>query len=240
VNFHAADEIMRSRMEAYINDELAKVEVRVRTVTEKLDSLSNDQEFLAKLTDELSAKTNTAETKLRDINATLASARSQLQEINRISEFTRTVIAAQNDSRRAFDQLETWANDAAFPMREEALAAYSTVLDEHAQPMYLSGFSVPWKEGVDPAKMNLIDLRQNYQSAPDWLKPALIEYTWKRDDILKKERMAFLADILAHDRSLNAVEYAGRFLSEALDAKLKPLAVKPLLQVWEEKKSSLQ
>lgn len=56
----------------------------------------------------------------------------------------------------------------------------------------------------------------------------------------KKDRLTLLAEIVARDTSLNAVEYAGRLLSDALEAKLKPLAVKPLLQAWEQKKGSVK
>ncbi|HXV80089.1 MAG TPA: hypothetical protein VEG60_09440, partial [Candidatus Binatia bacterium] len=223
--------IMITTMKAYINQELVKVEARVKAVTAKLDSLRQEQE-------EASAESKAAQDKLQVIDYTLASARSQLQEINRITTFTQIVLAAQNDDRRAFDQLEIWAKDTSFPMRKEAFAAYRTLMDNHALPMYFSR-AVPWKEGVDPAKMNLADLRGIYESAPDSLKPALVEYTWKRDDIPKRQRMGFLAEVMTHDQSLRAVEYAGRFLSVALDAKLKPLAIKRLLKVWEEKKSTI-
>jgi hypothetical protein len=86
----------------------------------------------------------------------------------------------------------------------------------------------------------LIKLRTEYSGAPVWLKPALIEYIWNRADIPKVERMSFMADVIAKDKSLNAVEYAGRYLSDALDVKLKPLAVKVLLKVWREKKDSIE
>ncbi|HEX7478479.1 MAG TPA: hypothetical protein VF331_11775 [Polyangiales bacterium] len=104
----------------------------------------------------------------------------------------------------------------------------------------MSGFTVPWNQDVDPAKLTLLDLRSQFSGVPTHLKPALIEYAWKREDISKGQRMAFLADVVAKDGSLNAVEYAGRFLSGALDAKLKPLAVRALLQVWDQKKSSIK
>lgn len=154
--------------------------------------------------------------------------------------FSVTLLAVFGGMSKAFDLLEKWAGDPAFKFRSEAGAAWTAVLDEHAKSFYMSGFTVPWKQGIDPAKLTLADLRSQFSGAPTYLKPALIEYVWKREDIAKGQRMAFLADVVAKDGSLNAVEYAGRFLSEALDAKLKPLAVRALLQAWDQKKGSIK
>ena len=106
--------------------------------------------------------------------------------------------------------------------------------------MYASGFTIPWAEGADPSKLTLPDLEREYGSAPVALRPALIEYVWRREDIPKADRMAFLARVVRQDTSLNAVEYAGRFLSEALGAKLKPLAVRKLLEIWEQQKDTIE
>lgn len=95
-------------------------------------------------------------------------------------------------------------------------------------------------DGHGRPKFSLADLRREYASAPVFLRPALVEYVWNRQDFPKRDRMAFLAEIVARDTSLNAVEYAGRLLSDALEAKLKPLAVKPLLEIWEQKKRSVK
>jgi hypothetical protein len=170
----------------------------------------------------------------------LLSARAKVDELQQITEFTRTVIAAQNDDRRSFDRLEIWANDPAFPLKAEAASAWAEIRDEHAPLFYATGFTIPWSEGTDPSKLTLPDLTREYGRAPVALRPALIEYIWKREDIRKVDRMAFLADVVRQDTSLKAVEYAGRFLSEALGAKLKPLAVQKLLQIWEQQKDTIE
>lgn len=192
------------------------------------------------LAEELGEKTAAAESKLVAVDEAMATARQKAHELDEIVQFTKTVIAAQNDDRKAFDQLEQWANDLSFPFQEEALSAYRTTLDQHSQPFYVSGLTVPWQEGVDPSQLTMTDLRQNYHSAPVWLKPALVEHIWKREDLSKKQRMAFLAKVVEQDDSLKAVEYAGRYLCEALNIGVKPLAIKPLLRAWEAQKESIE
>jgi hypothetical protein len=219
----------------------------VRDLRERIEAQSATVDLVAQqatsakqLGEELSQKAQVADKKLAKLDTALATAQSRVGELQEVTEFTKTVLAAQNDDRKAFDRLGTWAGDPKFRFRSEAEAAWATVLDEHAKSLYMSGFTVPWRQGVDPTKFGINDLRQNYAGAPVYLRPALIEYVWKREDISKKDRLAFLADVVADDPSLHAVEYAGRFLSDALEAKLKPLAVKELLQVWNQKKTSVK
>lgn len=219
---------------------IAEVRKRIEAQSSTVDLVAQQATKAQRLGEELSEKTRSAEKKLGDLDQALVLARRKVDELQGITHFMRTVLAAQNDDRRAFDQLEVWANDPGFPLRAEAGSAWATILDQHAKPFFASGFTVPWKQGVDPSKFTLADLKREYASAPLFLRPALVEYVWNRQDIPKRDRMAFLAEIVARDTSLNALEYAGRLLSDALEAKLKPLAVKPLLQVWEQKKGSLK
>jgi len=213
---------------------------RIEAQSATVDLVAQQATTAKGMAEQLAQKSEAAEKKLVEVDSALTTARSKVDELQQVTEFTRTVLAAQNDDRKAFDLLEKWANDPAFRFRSEAGAAWTAVLDEHAKSFYMSGFTVPWKQGIDPAKLTLADLRSQFSEAPTYLKPALIEYVWERKDIAQGQRMAFLADVVAKDGSLNAVEYAGRFLSDALDAKLKPLAVRALLQAWDQKKGSIK
>jgi len=219
---------------------IADVRRRIEAQSATVDLVAQQATNARRLGEELAEKTRAAEKRLGEVDQAVALARTKLGELQEITDFTRAVLAAQSDDRRAFDRLEAWANDPKFGLQSEAGAAWAMVLDQHAKAFFMSGFTVPWKQGVDPSKFGVADLRREYANAPVFIRPALIEYVWNRQDIPKRERLSFLADILAGDTSLNAVEYAGRLLSGALDAKLKPLAVKPLLQVWEQKKATIK
>ncbi len=106
--------------------------------------------------------------------------------------------------------------------------------------MYSSGFTIPWKESFDPSKLPLPALVQQYQGSPPQLKPAMLEYIWKRDDISKVERLDFMIDVMKHDESLRAVEYAGRHFTAGTDQKIKPMAIEYLVDWWEKNKSEFQ
>lgn len=219
---------------------IAEIRKRIEAQSATVDLVAGAATRAEALTRELSEKSATAEAKLEDVNKAVSAARAKVTELEQIAEFTRTALAAQNDERKAFDRLETWANDTRFALRAEALGARVSVLDAHAQPFYSSGFSIPWKAGLNPSTFSLNDLRREYKGAPVFIRPALIEYIWNRQDIPKRDRAAFLVDVIRGDDSLKAVEYAGRYLNDALQTKLKPVAAKPLLEAWEKSKDSIK
>jgi hypothetical protein len=172
----------------------------------------------------------------KSLDEKLQEASKTLSELQLAREFTMTVIAAQSDDRKAFDQLRTWADDKSHPFSSLAEKAWRTILEQHAQPFFITDLNFPWREGIDPSKLTFEDLRKSYNDLPSYLKPALTEYIWKRQDLSKKDRMQFLVDVMQYDASLTAVEYAGRFFDSEAKLNYKPLHVKGFLKWWEESK----
>ena len=176
--------------------------------------------------------------KVGQLEAALETAMRLTKELEARSAFEATVMAAEHDDRPSFDELARIAADKTSPLANAAEAAWISVLDRHAQPMYASGFSVSWKPGVDPAKLDLRALEKAYKEAPIAMRVGLIEYIWNRADIGKADRMEFLVSVIRTDSSLRAVEYAGRFYSDASGLKLKPLAADHFVLDWNAKEAT--
>jgi len=169
---------------------------------------------------------------------------SGIAEIQRksilINEFMMTVINAQNDDRKSFDQLREWAKDSSYLLSSNALSAYETIINQH-DPRLVFELKPPFGEGVDPSKFALLELEQMYQSGPSSLRPSLIEYIWKRESFSKRDKMEFLIEIIGDDESLNAVEYAGRYFRKGAELKhLKPLAIEAFLEWWEKNRDKFK
>ena len=54
-----------------------------------------------------------------------------LRSLDETTEFTLTVLAAQNDNRKAFDTLNQWANDESYRFSTEAENAWIKIFDFH-------------------------------------------------------------------------------------------------------------
>lgn len=241
--------------------QVGEIKSRVEAQSATIDMVAKNASESKELSEGLATKLNLAEKRLRDAealygnlaqNQELAAARlkeisdavnqanSALSEIQAALGFTNTITAAQTGNRKAFDQLKVWSEDRSYKFSTQALQAVNTIFEQHSQPFFRSGLQVPWKEGVDPSQLNVQQLEQNYNNAPSFLKPALIEYIAKRSDITKKDRMQFLINVIGHDEDLGAVEYAGRYFTQAANLQIKPLATEYLLEWWRDNKDKIE
>ena len=230
---------LQNQVESRIDEEFKKENIHKLVqdkAKERIDKMATplikkelNENFLPKLT--------SAELNLKKMEIEL---NKNIKSVNLITEFTMTVLAAQNDDRKSFDKLAEWSNDKLFPFSDMAKSVWIKILDDHAQPFFSSGFKIPWAENIDPSKLSFTDLEKMYKSAPQYLRLPLLEYIWTRKDISKKERMAFLVNVLKNENSLKVVEYAGRFFNEASGLKYKPLAVNEFLKWWGKNKENIK
>ena len=200
-------------------DAVARVEAKVEGVAKAVDE-----------------KNVIAEKKLSAVEQTLQKASTAVANLNALEDFTSTVIAAQSDDRRAFDKLEKWAKDKSYRYQDRASQSWESILDAHAQ-LITTSYEMPWKD-VDPKTITLSDLKKRYDQATELpLKIGLCEYLERLNDLSRKERLNFLAEILEREPSLTAAEYAGRAFTSIADLKIKPLAITYLLNWWRENKT---
>lgn len=211
---------------------VAELKERVENQSATVDLVAKEASKAKSLSEEVADKNKRAEDKLETLDKAINMANTTLEELEAVTEFTMTVVAAQNDDRKAFDKLKVWSDDKSYRFSGRAQQAWNTIIDEHSKPYSVSGFEVPWSEGFDPSKLNLLKLGQQYQHAPAYLKRAFLEYIWNRNDIPKIDRLDFMLNVMQTDLSLTAVEYAGRYFTSGTNQNIKPLAVKYLANWW--------
>ena len=209
------------------------VEEKAKTrIDEIADALIEKQ-----ISSKVAPRMRSAEERLDSIQGNLGNATDEIDKLSLLSEFTVTTINAQNNDRKAFDQIRAWANDESFKFSQAARSTRTKIVDEHHSP-FVFGYTVPWAPGVDPEKLTLPELKAAFQSAPPSIRTAFLEYIWKKENLSKNEKMNFLADVIAHDENLSVVEYAGRRFLEESKQKLKPLAIDEHLDWWQRNKDN--
>ena len=206
-----------------------------------VDLIAKEAADAKQLTNDLSKKNLLAEEKLLELDRSINEGNEAVKELQLYTKFNSTVLSAQNNSRRAYDQLWSWSGESSFPFQRAAAQAVQTIMDQHDPAITRSGFSVSWNEGVDPNKLSLSELWQAIKSVPPHIRLGILEFVWKtRSDIPKKDRLQFIVDVLRSDESLQVVEYAGRYFAQGTGDKLKPIAIKAHLKWWEENKDSVK
>lgn len=221
--------------------EVAAMRERITAQSATVDLVAKEAADAKRLVDEISGKNEQAEEKLAALDKSIREGSAAVEELKAYTEFNSTVVAAQTDNRRAYDQMWRWSEDPTYRFQRAASQAVQTVMDAHNPAMVRGGFQVPWKEGVDPKSLTLPQIGEAYRQAPPHVRLAILEFLWeKRTDIAKKDRLDFLAQVLRDDDSLQVVEYAGRWFAQGTGDKLKPLAIPLHLKWWEENKSSIE
>lgn len=191
-------------------------------------------EAQAATVDLVAGKATEAERLSRELEATLGKAQETVGRLEALASFTNTVVAAQNDDRKAFDQLETWGLDSTFPYQKSAAQAFETIFNDSAHPLAVH-YDVPWKAGIDPSKQTFQELKDIFEQAHHKeVKYSLLQYIQSRNDIALKDRLDFFASVMRTSESLSTVEIAGRCFTQLTKQKIKPLAVRFLLKWWSE------
>jgi len=220
--------------------QISELRKRIEAQSATVDLVAQEASAARKLGEEVRSRNEEAERKLLEVDDTLEDAKASLNILSATTQFAQTSIAAQNDDRKAFDELERMAEDPRHPFNKRAADVWRTVLDAHSPMMVVGGFTIPWQANVDPSKLDIAQIRSIYASAPVWLRPAFAEYISQRTDLSKKDRMTLLIGIVRNDDSLKAVEYAGREFAKAAGINIKPIAAKPMLDWWDANKDSIQ
>lgn len=72
--------------------------------------------------------------RLDETSKTIAKAVSETKEV---FEFTTTMASAQNNDRKAFDQLEKWSKDSSHPFTQSSKQAWISIVDSYSRTMFL-------------------------------------------------------------------------------------------------------
>ncbi len=219
---------------------VAELKERVENQSATVDLVAKEAFKAKAISEEVAEKNRRAEEKLDTLDEAITKANAALADIDATTEFMMTVVAAQNDDRKAFDKLKEWSEEKNHRFSSRAEQAWNTIFENHNKLYSISGFKVPWSEDFDPSKLSLPELAQQYRGAPAQLKPALLEYIWKRDDIPKIDRLDFMMEVMNGDSSLTAVEYAGRHFTSGTNQKIKPMAVEYLSDWWKKHRKEFQ
>ena len=92
---------------------VAELKERVENQSATVDLVAKEASKAKALSEEVADKNRIAEDKLETLDKAINKANSTLEELEAVTEFTMTVVAAQNDDRKAFDELSHWAADKA-------------------------------------------------------------------------------------------------------------------------------
>lgn len=160
---------------------------------------------------------------------------AELSAISAVAELSATILRAENDDRRACEKLLSRINDKSDPLMQTAANAYNRILAMYAKGILPSANSKVWPQNVDPTRLPLAHFRKEYHAASPIFRADIVQRVFQLTSTRRHDKMAFFAEILKDDVSLDATYYAGRFFVElANDPGLQwsAFTLAPLLEWW--------
>ncbi|MCD4776148.1 MAG: hypothetical protein K8S15_08900 [Candidatus Aegiribacteria sp.] len=195
------------------------------------------------LVDEFTKKSKATDEKLSQVDKMTQQAHTALKNIETATEFATVLLAAQNDNWKAFDQLREFSEDKSFPLRKVAANAYVSIQISYGSPIRPGYLNMNLVSCIDPSELSLSQLEQTYLELDPINHAHLVHVVCGRYNLSKKDKMAFLVDVLKTSNSITARYYAADFfLKAAADSQLKwqPFQIDPLLSWWEQHSDTIE
>ncbi|MGD9576770.1 MAG: hypothetical protein AB7Y74_00810 [Syntrophorhabdus sp.] len=213
---------------------IATLKTRVEAQSATVDLVAATAVEARTLVDELSQRAKEADVKINRVEGATLKAEA-------LTSFLSVVLAAENDSWQAFQELEKWVADIDFPLREVAANAYTRIRISYTGPIDLGCLNPTWTNGFDPDKVPIAELLPVFDALNPAYHASVVKTVSTRTDLPKRDKMEFFMHALNHSNSLNAKNYAAKFFIKSAaenEIKWEPFNIDPLSQWWAKNKDS--
>ena len=205
-----------------------------------LQQLSQSKDEIQKRLEKLDADSQQTHQTETNIEQTLAETRTLLAKSDEQSTFIITAIQAQNDNRKAFETIMTWANDPSYPFHDDAAKIAVSIATSYAPSIAPKSYPVvKWDViGLDPNIFSMVRFKEIWNSFPSVSARSLLDSLWSNTNIDKNEKLVFVHSVLASDsrNSLQTQDHAAHILADELNAKYDfPFRFNDIEQKWNER-----
>jgi hypothetical protein len=106
---------------------ISDLRTRVENQSATVDLVAQKASAAEEVSNEAADQIKEAKKGLADLNGTIAEAKQSLEKVQAVASLTELIADAQNDDRRAFDELRKIANDPNNPLAQRADAAWRSI-----------------------------------------------------------------------------------------------------------------
>ncbi|MBN2410766.1 hypothetical protein JXQ31_03670 [candidate division KSB1 bacterium] len=186
--------------------------------------------------DRINPQLITIQNKLSLLDEKLTESSKKSIELNELTDFSIILLSAQNDDREAFDKLLYYMEFDNPKFNQIAMNAILSIRMHYGGVLVPGYLNINWIEYDNPTKLNINEFIKIYNTLPPIFHADIVNNIWSNQIISKEAKIKFLIDILKNDRSLTAVFYAGKFLSDESKLKWQPFDIKPFIEWYEDKR----
>ena len=204
----------RHHFQATWNREIAQVQVQA---SYKLDRFFSSEDFsrmaAQKLAEHSEAETqrilSTAEGELKTVQESLTSeTKAAAQSLQELLTLMETVARADNDDRKAFEELLKISRSREHPYRATANLAVQRIYFQVLRETYQDGNLPPEVMGPWSGIRTLSEYKRAYQREPALYRHVRLQALWQDELFPLSGKLDFLADVIREETSLRALAAA--------------------------------
>ena len=238
VKFNGVGEISAAVAQATTDAaEIAKMRSDIEVQRDSLVMVVRDANELRTKIIELSKLAENADKELQLLRKLQVEGDSLLQSIRDLSDFSHTLVLAENDDRKAFEKLIT-EMESKGRFHSEALAAIQHIVQD-VDPLLSVRLDpeVPKDlSGLMPDKISLGDIRSSYSRLAPMHRLKFLSALWGEERFSKFERMKFMMEVIENEKSLRALHRACVLINQEAKLNLNVLGAAQYLKWWQENK----
>jgi len=174
--------------------------------------------------------------KLILLDEKLSESRKISIELNELADFSMILLSAQNDDREAFDSLLYYMEFDNPNINQIAMNAIISIRIHYGGMIEPGYMNVNWNEFDKPTTLNINEFTKIYNTLPPVFHADIVNNIWNNQTISKEDKIKFFIDILKNGKSLTAVFYAGKFLSDESKIKWQPFNIQPIIEWYDGKR----
>lgn len=209
---------------------IAKLRADIQAQHDSIAMVVRDANKARSDIDRIDGYARTAKSKAEEAEVAAKNANASQAELSRLSAFNLILTRANNDDRKAFDELLRIANTPDHPYKEIATSAVVSVVSNSG--LFLSISEGDWiKFSFDPKTASLEDYRVlMMRSRPD-VQASALDALWAQERFSKFEKLNFSAETISQTQSIRVLMDACQKVNS--EAKLdKNILAYPLYLQW--------
>lgn len=217
-------------------------EQALASANEALDRVNTDAKRISEIKADLDFKYKQARSGIDEINRIVKASEANQKKLDELVDLHTLIVEADNDNREALLSLRAKGNDNSYRFSSLARRAFQENINRRADIVWFPRSDVAWKPGVDPSRLTLDQVVNNYWKIPDsFVKTQTIGYIWSRKDWPRYGKMEFLVAVIERDKSIRAAEHAGQYFNEATGLKIDAVIGKEhILEWWQKNKEQIR
>ncbi|MFA6148239.1 MAG: hypothetical protein WC899_08530 [bacterium] len=176
---------------------------------------------------------------IQSVGKSLNKGMDSINNMESLSNLLELITDAQIDGRVSLERLRYLRNQKSYKYAEKAKAASEKIAFEYGHPYERVKDTIPWPDEYNPKKISLDKIKANFRDVPAYTRNIIVDIVCDNSNIVKKDKLEFLYDIIDTDPSLRVVSAAGNCFNKTANIENNRVYIEAYREWWKYNKDKI-